>query len=54
MLLGVAVTVGAVSAELTWMSTEFEVTVKGMGELSVTLSLKLHVPISVDVVVEKI
>ena len=52
-MFGVAVIAGAVSAELTNMSTEFEVTVTGMAELSVTLSLRLHVPIAVDVVVEK-
>ena len=53
-MFGVAVTSGATSAELTRILTVFEVTVSGRLELSVTLSLKFHVPLGVDVVGEKL
>lgn len=53
-MFGVAVTCGAVSAELTTTLTEFELTVSGTAELSVTLSWNLHVPMAVEVVVEKV
>jgi hypothetical protein len=52
-MFGVAKAAGAASAELTKTLTWFELTVAGTKKLSVTLSLKLHVPIAVDVVVEK-
>ena len=54
MAFGVAVTPGAASAELTIMLIVFEVTVEGVLKLSVTLSLKLQVPVEVDVVVAKV
>ena len=54
MAFGVAVTSGGASSELTVTLTVFEVVVAGTLELSVTLSLKLHRPIAVDVVGEKV
>ena len=52
--LGVAVTSGAASAELTTTLTVFEVTVWGTLKPSVTSSLILRMPGAVDVVAEKV
>jgi hypothetical protein len=46
--------VGAIKAELTITLIWFEVAVAGTLELSFTVSLKLHVPVAVDVTVEKV
>ena len=54
MVFGAAVISGGMSSELTMTLTVFEVVVAGMLELSVTLSLKLHIPVAVIVVGEKV